>query len=140
MPSTGRIVLATLGGLVLGSVVNTALITIGGYVIPVPEGADVSSAEGLAAAMALFTPRHYLFPWLAHAGGTLAGAAVGTAIVGGASRVPAGVIGGLFLAGGASMVLMVPSPLWFTAADLLLAYVPMAALGYLLIARRRVRG
>jgi hypothetical protein len=43
------------------------------------------------------------------------------------------VIGVLFLAGGISMVFMVPNaPMWFNSIDLILAYIPMAYLGYVL--------
>jgi hypothetical protein len=39
------------------------------------------------------------------------------------------VIGAFFLIGGAMMVFMLPSPLWFSVVDLALAYFPMAWLG-----------
>ena len=39
------------------------------------------------------------------------------------------VVGVFFLAGGIANVLMLPSPAWFTALDLLGAYLPMAWLG-----------
>ena len=39
------------------------------------------------------------------------------------------VVGVFFLAGGITNVLMLPSPAWFTALDLLGAYLPMAWLG-----------
>jgi hypothetical protein len=40
-------------------------------------------------------------------------------------------IGFAFLAAGVMMVIMLPeTPLWFTLADLLLAYLPMAYLGH----------
>jgi hypothetical protein len=38
------------------------------------------------------------------------------------------VIGLLFLLGGIASVFMLPSPVWFTAVDLILAYIPMAFL------------
>ncbi len=137
MPTTGRIILATLLGFVIGSAVNIGLIAVGGIVVPAPDGADATTSEGLRASMHLFTARHFVFPFLAHAVGTLAGAVAGTVIVAGGSRVPAGVIGCLFLAGGVVSVVTLPSPLWFSITDLTLAYLPMAALGHLLVQRRR---
>lgn len=41
-------------------------------------------------------------------------------------------IGCIFLAGGISASFMIPAPAWFIAADLLLAYLPMAWLAILL--------
>ena len=46
------------------------------------------------------------------------------------------VVGVAFLAGGLMMVLMLPSPIWFIAADIGLAYIPAAMLGGKLAMRR----
>lgn len=59
-------------GLILGSIVNMT-ITISGKVIPPPQ-MDITTMEGLKASMHLFEPKHFLFPFLAHALGTLVGA------------------------------------------------------------------
>nr|WP_298002096.1 hypothetical protein [uncultured Flavobacterium sp.] len=43
------------------------------------------------------------------------------------------IIGTLFFVGGVTMILQLPqSPMWFNVTDLLLAYFPMAYLGFLL--------
>lgn len=124
-----RNILAVLAGAVAGSVVNMALIMVSGTVIPPPAGTDVTTTEGLRAALPLFEPRHFLFPFLAHALGTLTGALV-TALVASRWRMAlALVIGVFFLAGGVATTLMLPSPLWFTLVDLVGAYLPMAWLG-----------
>ncbi|PZQ23179.1 MAG: hypothetical protein DI562_19005 [Stenotrophomonas acidaminiphila] len=129
-----RLILAVVVGVVVGSVANMALITLGGHVIPPPAGVDTTTTEGLKAAMPLFEPRHFLFPFLAHAVGTLVGALVATLITPGRTRGPAWVVGACFLLGGIAAVALLPSPVWFTAADLVLAYLPMAWLGHRLVA------
>ena len=48
MPSLLRNVLAVLAGIVIGGVVNMAIITVGPSLIPPPAGVDVTTAEGLA--------------------------------------------------------------------------------------------
>lgn len=135
MHPTLKNILALVAGLAIGSVVNMGLITVGGHAIAPPAGADVTTTEGLKAAMHLFTPEHFLFPFLAHALGTLAGAAVAALIAASHKFGLAMAIGAVFLAGGLSMVLMLPSPLWFDAIDLGAAYLPMAWLGWKLAAR-----
>ncbi|RMG38369.1 MAG: hypothetical protein D6732_05390, partial [Methanobacteriota archaeon] len=65
-----RNVIAVLAGLILGSVVNMGLITLGSSVIPPPPGVDVTDMESLKSSMHLFEPRHFIFPFLAHALGT----------------------------------------------------------------------
>lgn len=134
-----RPTLAVLIGFILGSAVNMALITLGGKVIPPPPGADVTTMEGLKASLHLFQPRHFLFPFLAHALGTLVGAFIATLIVKGMSNIPGYIVGGLFLLGGIANVIMLPGPLWFTAVDLVLAYAPTARLG-IVLAKRMQKG
>lgn len=132
-----RLVLATLAGLVVGSVVNMGLVMAGGALVPPPEGSDLSTMEGLQAALPLFGPEHFLFPFLAHALGTLAGALVATWLTPGRTSGPAWVVGVLFLLGGSINAVLLPAPAWFLAADLLLAYLPMAWLGHRLAARAK---
>ena len=128
-------ILAVLAGLVIGSIVNMLLVNVGPMLIPPPEGADITTMEGLKATMHLFKPAHFLFPFLGHAIGTLVGATV-TAFMAVSHKQPyAMFIGVFFLVGGIMMVYMVPSPLWFTAADLVIAYLPMGWLGYKLYAK-----
>ncbi len=129
MPKFLRMLLAVLAGLVVGSVVNMALIAVSGKVIPPPAGADVSTMEGLKASLHLFEARHFVFPFLAHALGALVGAGVACWLAPGRSPIPAYVVGGFFLAGGIANAFMLPAPAWFTVVDLLLAYLPAAWLG-----------
>lgn len=121
--------LATLAGLLAGALVNSGLVMLGGAIIPAPEGGDIGSTEALAATMHLFGPQHFIFPFLAHAVGTLAGAWAASRLASPGSRGPAWIIGSAFLAGGTYMVALLPAPLWFEATDLALAYLPMAWLG-----------
>ena len=129
MNPTLRNILAFIAGLIVGSLVNMALIRIGMSVVPPPPGADMNTAEGIAAAMLLMETKHFIFPFLAHALGTLVGAWIAARFAATHKMKFAMGIGIMFLIGGISMVLQVPSPTWFTAVDLVLAYLPMAYLG-----------
>lgn len=135
MPRSLRVVLAVVAGLLFGSLVNMALVMLSGKVIPPPAGADVTTIEGLTASLHLFEPKHFVFPFLAHALGTLVGALVAGLLAPGRSRVPAFVVGGLFLLGGITNAFLLPAPAWFIAVDLLLAYLPAAWLGQWLATR-----
>ncbi len=88
--------LAVVLGLIAGSAVNMGLIVLSGQLLPPPPGMDLTTTEGLQVAMPLLEPRHFLFPFLAHALGTLAGALLATWIVGRTSKIPALLIGLLF--------------------------------------------
>lgn len=134
-----RSIVAVLAGVALGSMVNMALIMASGHVIPPPPGADFTTPEGLAAAAALMEPRHFLFPFLAHALGTLVGAFVAALISRSHKAACAGIVGAVFLAGGIMASWMIPAPAWFVALDLLAAYAPPAWLGYRLARSRTAR-
>lgn len=125
-----RNILVVFGGLLIGSAVNMALVTIGPSIIPVPEGVDMTTPEGLSAGMALLSPQHFIFPFLAHALGTLSGAFFVGSIAASRWKTLCLIVGAVFLIGGVSMVMMVPSPTWFTILDLGLAYIPMGLLGW----------
>lgn len=135
MPAIVRNVIAVLAGLLAGGVVNGTLIALSPSLIPPPPGVDVSNAEGLAAAMHLFEPRHFVMPFLAHALGTLTGALVGYLIAATHRAQIAYAIGVLFLCGGIAASFMIPAPAWFIALDLLVAYLPMAWLAVRIGAR-----
>jgi hypothetical protein len=125
-------VLAVIAGLIIGSIVNMGIIMISGSMIPPPEGGDITTLEGLKATMHLFEPKHFIFPFLAHALGTLVGAFVATKIAVSRKQFMALLIGVFFLIGGAINISMLDGPMWFNGLDLLMAYIPMAYLGWML--------
>lgn len=125
-----RNIIGLLVGIIIGSAVNMLLIMVSSSIIPPPEGANLTTPEGLQASMHLMKPKHYLFPFLAHALGTLSGAFLAALIAGSHKIKFAFTIGLFFLAGGITSVFMLPSPTWFTALDLIVAYLPMAYLGW----------
>jgi hypothetical protein len=137
MGAIARNVIAVILGLVIGSFVNMGLILVSGHVIPSPEGVDTSNMESLKAGMHLFEPKHFLFPFLAHALGALTGA-FGASILGASQRMKLALgVGAFFLLGGIAAVFMLPAPFWFSALDLIGAYIPMGWLGGKLAARLR---
>lgn len=118
--------LAVIAGIVVGSFVNMGLVLMGPAIVPPPPGVDVGNAQGLAASMHLFEPRHFAVPFVAHALGTLAGAFTAHTVAATAQPVMACVVGVFFLFGGIAASFMIPAPPWFIALDLLVAYLPMA--------------
>lgn len=120
-----RNILAVVIGLIIGSIVNMAIIMISSSVIAPPEGADVTTAEGLKASMHLFQPKHFIMPFLAHALGTFVGSLLASLIAANHKMRFAFTVGIFFLFGGIANVVMLPSPLWFSILDIVGAYVPM---------------
>lgn len=134
-----RNVLAVIAGIVVGSIVNMSLITISGKVIPPPAGVDVTNFESLKSSMHLFEPRHFIFPFLAHALGALAGAYVASRLAASHKLKFALGVGVFFLLGGLTNVFMLPSPTWFAVLDLVGAYIPMAWFGHRLAEKSSVK-
>jgi hypothetical protein len=124
-----RNILAVIVGLVVGNIANMGLLVVGGQLIPPPPGVDVSSVESIKSSIHLFQAQHFIFPFLAHAGGTLFGALVASLIAGSNRFIISMIIGGFFLLGGIIACFMIPAPVWFIALDLIFAYLPMAWLG-----------
>ncbi len=118
-----------IAGLVIGSIVNMGLLALGNQLIAPPAGADMRTADGIRAALPQLRPLHFLFPFLAHALGTLSGAFIAGAMARTNRHRAALIVGGFFLMGGFLAARMIPAPTWFIACDLLLAYLPCAWLG-----------
>lgn len=128
MNPTLRNILAVLAGIIIGSIINGVLILMSSSIIPPPEGAILTTEEGLKASMHLMQPKHFIMPFLAHAMGTFFGAWVAATISDNKMR-SAYIIGIVFLIGGIANCFMLPAPAWFIIIDLMLAYIPMAYLG-----------
>lgn len=129
MKAVLRNILALVLGLAVGGSINMALIVLGPSIIPPPAGVDVTDTESIAASIHLFEVKHFVFPFIAHALGTLSGAFTAYTIAASFRTQLAYVIGIAFFTGGVFAVLMIPSPTWFTVLDLVVAYIPMAWLG-----------
>ena len=124
-----RNILAVVAGIIIGMVVNMGLIVLGSTIIPAPDGVDVMDPESISASIHLFEPKHFVFPFLAHALGTLAGAfTVAKLAISHQMRFGLG-IGVFFLIGGIANLFMIPGPTWFAVVDLVGAYIPMGWLG-----------
>lgn len=123
-----RNILAVIAGWLLGSVLNLSLIKIGHSVFPI-EGIDPNDMKALAEVMPTLDFEYFIFPFLAHALGTLIGAFfAGLIAVNHKMKISLG-IGLIFLIGGVLASYMIPAPTWFVVADLVIAYIPMAWIG-----------
>ncbi len=122
-------ILAVIAGWLVGSMLNGGLVQLGYSVYPL-EGVDVSDLEALGEALSTAGAEHFIFPYLAHALGTLVGALIAYLIASDKHKMTmAWVVGGIFLIGGIAVNIIIPAPTWFKALDVLTAYIPMAWLG-----------
>lgn len=121
-------VLAIIAGWLGGSVINMGLIQLGHNVFPI-EGVDLNDMDALAAVMPTLENKYFIFPFLAHALGTLVGALIAGRIAATHKMKFSIAIGGLFLLGGIMVNFMLPGPTWFAVVDILIAYIPMAWIG-----------
>ena len=125
-----RNVLAVILGLVIGTIVNFAVLSIGHVVVPTPPGFDGSSMEAIASTVHLLRPIDFLVVFLAHSLGPFAGVLAAMFIAASRHALIATILGALFLLGGIVANIMIPAPTWYRIADLVLAYVPMAFLAW----------
>ncbi|MEP3211339.1 MAG: hypothetical protein ABJN95_19290 [Maribacter sp.] len=123
-----RNLLALVAGWFGGSLVNMGLVKLGHALIPI-VGIDPSDMNALAEVMPTLDFKYFIFPFLAHALGTLVGAAIAASIATKHKMKIALGVGGLFLLGGIMVNYMLPGPTWFAVVDIVLAYIPMAWIG-----------
>ena len=123
-----RNILAFILGWFIGSFVNLGLVNIGYTFFPI-AGLDPNDFDALIAIIPTLEFKNFVFPFLAHSLGTLVGAiVVGLLAASHKMKLSIG-IGGFFLIGGIIMNFILPGPMWFEIADLILAYIPMAWFG-----------
>jgi len=118
-----RIFFSILLGVFIGSAVNMTLILLGGNVIPLAGGLDPMNAMD-------WEFKYFIFPFLAHSVGTLAGAFTAAKISKNKHIAIPLTISFFFLSGGVQMTKILPAPTWFVYLDLLIAYIPMGLLGW----------
>lgn len=134
-----KLVAAVVLGVLCGGVVNSGIVIIGPKLIPPPPGVDMTTVAGITAALPQLEAKHFAAPFLAHAMGTLVGAAVAGLLTVSHRPVVSYSVGALFLAGGIAASRMIPAPTTFVALDLLVAYLPMAWLGLFIADRLKPR-
>ena len=122
-----RSFLAVLAGIVVGSIVNMALIFLN-MLVALPPGIDRNDQAALSAAFADAPPSALILVLLAHSGGTLVGAWLAAKLAGRAPLTHGLIVGVWFLIGGIVSIFMIRSPAWFIPVDLVL-YLPAAWLG-----------
>lgn len=122
-----RNILAVIAGWLVGAVVNGAIIQIGMTLYPIDV--DPNDMKAMAQFFENADSKHFIFPFIAHASGTLVGAFSAALISKNRKVGVALIIGGLFFIGGLMMIILWPAPSWFIAMDLIAAYLPMALLG-----------
>jgi hypothetical protein len=125
-----RKILAVVFGVIAGGVFNMALVSVSNAVYPLPAGVDPNDFEAFQAHVkANGLPTGALFIVLAaHAGGSFVSGLVCGLIAKRAWYLAAAFLGIFWTCGGVAALMMIPGPLWFAVADLLL-YIPAALLG-----------
>lgn len=128
-----RNILAVVAGTGSCLVLNGLLLGLLMKLMPPPPGFDVN----VPSTYHLLEARHYLSPFLAHAVPTVIGAIIAALLAATEPLQRALTVGALHLVGGIAAAFMIPAPVWFTTIDLLVAYLPMAWLGWNLAGGRR---
>lgn len=131
MNSILKNIIAVVAGWLIGSIVNMGLIQAGHSAFPI-AGVDINDMDAMAEVMPTLDAKHFIFPFLAHALGTLVGATIAGIIAANHKMKFALGIGVLFLIGGIWINTILSGPTWFTIVDLIFAYLPMAVIGGML--------
>ncbi len=125
-----RKILAVVIGIVAGGAFNMAIVTASNTLYPLPEGIDPNDFEAFKAyveSQGLPTGA-LIIVLVAHAGGSFVSGLVCGLIARRSWYAAAVGMGLLWTCGGIAMLMMLPAPLWFAVADVLL-YLPAALAG-----------
>ncbi|MFT4660251.1 MAG: hypothetical protein ACI8XB_000512 [Patiriisocius sp.] len=118
-------ILAVILGIFVGGFVNMGLVNLGHSMLPI-DGLDPKDMDAYAALVPTLECKYFIFPFLAHALGTLAGGLV-VALIAANNKMKLAIgVGAFFMLGGIVAVYWLNSPIWFAALDLIIAYLPMA--------------
>lgn len=124
-----RNIVAVVIGCLAGSFVNFGIVTVGMALIPPPGDVDLQNLDTIKNSMESFGFQHYVFPFLAHALGTLVGAYL-AALIGKTQKMTLAIIVGVFfLIGGIVNIMLLGAGVLVSAVDLIFAYIPMALIG-----------
>ncbi|MEK6246714.1 MAG: hypothetical protein N2C12_00960 [Planctomycetales bacterium] len=125
-----RKILAVLLGILIGGVFNMAMVTVSNTIYPLPAGIDPNDFEAFTAYVEAngLPSGALLIVLVAHAGGSFVSGFACGLIARRTWYVAAAFLGVVWMCGGIAMLVMLPSPIWFALADIVL-YVPVALLG-----------
>lgn len=124
-----RNVLGLILGVLIGGLINAELVKIGHSVYPI-KNLDPNDSEAYIKLIPTLDKQYFIFPFIAHALGTLIGSSITAFVAFNKKILFAFLIGFIFLLGGIIMMVFTKGkPIWFCSIDLVLAYLPMAWLG-----------
>ncbi len=136
MNNTVKNILIVIGGLVVGNVAIMAVMYLGNTIIDWPVGVDPNNMESIKSNLHLFQPYHFIFPFLSHAIGALSASYCVAKLATSHQFRLSMIVGSIFLVAGIMNIFMLKHPFWFIPVDLILAYIPMAFLGYKLASNK----
>jgi len=122
--------LITIGAAILGQLVAYIIILVGPYVIPPPNGMDISTHHGLYAAWPDVEPKHFFMLFLGNAFGSFLAATLISRFTTRRILSRSLLVGLLYLFIGIYHANVDPAPWWFKVSDVCIAYLPMTILGY----------
>lgn len=131
-----RNIIIVILALFVGAQLNLAIINYGPLLIPPPDGVDPGNLESIKANMSSYGAIHFVTIFLAHALGTLASAFIIGKFAASQHKRLILIPGILFLFGGIGMAIMLPEFWKFSIIDIVLAYIPMAYLGWILAGKK----
>ena len=132
----GRKILAVIAGIIAGSLTIFLFETVGHLIVPPPAGMDATNVESIRAAMSQMTLASFLLILAAWCGGSFVGGLVAAAI----ARTDGGrgcalIVAGFIVLSGIATMILIPHPIWFWIAGIVLPF-PCALAGARLVARR----
>lgn len=134
----GRKILSIVLGLIAGGVGVALIEGVSSVLHPPPPELDFSDREAMGEFVATLPPLAFLLVLVAHAIGAFVVGLVCTLVYGRRFSIGVVIAAMLLLCGGILNLVMIPHPLWFSVADVVI-YLPSALVGAAVAQRRLPR-
>ena len=124
----GRKILGVVAGIIAGSLTVFLLEMLGHLIVPPPLGMNAADLDSVRAAMSQMPLATFLLVLVAWSAGSFVGGLVAAAIARSSGRGCALVVAGLIVLSGIVSMIMIPHPIWFWIAGIILPF-PCALAG-----------
>lgn len=137
MSNSIKNVLAVLLAIFAAGIITFSIVVLGHSIIPTPDGIDTNDFESIKSNFHLFEVKHFLFPLIAHALGTLVASYLVSRFAKTYKLWFAIGIGILFMCASLSLSLRIGQFNWIGIVEIL-QYIPVSLLGYTIWQRTSV--
>ena len=126
--------LASVAGILSGTIIITMLEYVGRFLYPAPATTDFNNPEAVKQFIANMPAWAFVYLLVVYAIGAFGGGAIATLVGKRTMVLPVWITGIVLTVGAIANLIMIPQPMWFAVINVI-EYIPCAYLGWVLLRR-----